>query len=82
MFLSHFQQGDLLVQRFPPVKGGALDDPLNVLQRELQFPEQQDLLQGFQCRIVIQPVTRFRIGRRPQQADPVAVSSAVSSYSL
>ena len=71
MLLLQLQQRDLLIQRFLPVKGRALNDPLNVLQREFQFPEQEDLLQGLQGRIVIQPVARIGILRRMQKADPV-----------
>ena len=67
MFLLQLQQPDLLIQRFLPVKGRTLDNPLNVLQRELQLPEQKDLLQGLQGRIVIQPVACVGILRRMQR---------------
>ena len=73
MLLLQLQQFNLLVQCLLPVKGRIVDDPPDVLQRELQFPEQENLLQGFQGRIVIQPLARIRIFRRRQQTNPVIV---------
>ncbi len=72
-FLFQLEQPDLLIQRFPAVKGRTLDDPLNVFQGEFQFPEQEDLLKDLQGRIVIQPVACLRVFRRMQETDPVVI---------
>ena len=66
MLLPQPKQLDLLFERPVPIEAGALDDPLDLLQGKLQFPEQENLLQGFQRRVVIQPVTRFGVLRSPQ----------------
>ena len=59
--LQYYDSIGLLVDRFFPVKVRAFDDLPDLLQREFQFPEQKDLLQGFQGCIVIQPVARLGI---------------------
>ena len=80
MLLFQPQQFDLLVQRFPPVKRGALDDLPDLLQGKLQFPEQQDLLQGFQRRFVIQPVARPGVFRRGQKPDLVLIPQGAYAH--
>ena len=64
MFLLQPEELDLLIKRLPSVKVRTADDLFDVLQGEFQFPEEQDLLQGLQRRIVIQPVPCLRIVRR------------------
>ena len=73
MLLFQSQQRDLLFQRHFPVKGGIFQDSLNIFQRKLQFPEQQDLLQTFQRCIVIQAVAAVGMPGSGQQADLVII---------
>lgn len=67
------QQPDLLLQCQLPVKIRALQDPSDLLQRELQFPEQQNLLQMLQRPFVIQPIAGFGVCGGGQQSDPVVI---------
>mgnify|MGYP007099013035 CR=1 FL=1 len=56
----HFQQVHLLGKGSHGVKIRGVQNPLDVIQRELQLPEKQDRLHPLQRRVVIQPVARFR----------------------
>lgn len=71
MFPLHFQQVHLLGKGGHRVKIRGVQNPLDVLQRELQLPEKQDRLHPLQRRVVIQPVARFRHRGWLQQADSV-----------
>ena len=71
MFPLHFQQVHLLGEGGHRVKIRGIQNPLDVLQRELQLPEKQDRLHPLQRRVVIQPVARFRHRGWLQQADGV-----------
>ena len=57
-----FQQMDLLLQCLGRIKGRTVQDGLDLLQRKLQFPKQQNLLQAFQSGIVLQPIARGGFG--------------------
>ena len=73
MLFFQFQEPDLLIKRFAPVKPGAADDLPDILQGKFQLPEQKDLLQDLQIRFVIQAVPGLRMPGRMKQSDPVVI---------
>ena len=73
MLLLQREQGNLLFERLALVEIRAFDDPPDVLQGKFQLAEQQDLLQLFQGRVVIQPVTGRCVLRGMQKADFVII---------
>ncbi|MPN14741.1 hypothetical protein SDC9_162070 [bioreactor metagenome] len=63
----------LPLQRLHFVVVRAVENLLHLFQRHLQFFKKQNLLQGFQCRVIIQPVARRRGLGRAQQPNLVII---------
>ena len=73
MLPLQFQKVDLVIQSGLPVKAGGIQNPPNLLQRELKLSKQQNALEPFQGRIVIQPVACLRHPGGLQQTDGIIV---------
>ena len=73
MLLFQLQKLDLLIQCFSAVKGRVLNNLSDFTKGKLQLTEQKNLLQGFQCCIVIQSVACIRVPGRVQKTDPVVI---------
>ena len=80
MRLSQFQQMDLPVQGIPGIVTRGIQNGLDVLQGEFQFPQQQDLMQPGQGRIVIQPVACFRHPGGAQEPDGIIVVECAHTH--
>ena len=67
------QQFHLLLQNPVPVEVRGIQNPLNVFQGKLQFPEQKDQVQPFQRSVVIEPIAGFGYFCGFQQPDGIVV---------
>ena len=81
MFFLHLQQLYLLIQRLIPVKTAAVYDFADILQRKLQLPEEQNLLQPLQLLFALKPVPCFRHFRRLQQTNLVIMVQSAYAHS-
>jgi ubiquinone/menaquinone biosynthesis C-methylase UbiE len=67
------QGAPLLAQRRGPVEAVVVEHVGDLVEREAQLAEEQDLLQAQHVAVLVEPVARRRPRRRPDQADLVVV---------
>src|SRR5690606_41959619 len=66
----------MLPERFPPVEGRVVDHVFDRLEREAQFPVEQDLLQHIQVVFGIEAIPRFARLRRRQDRKSTRLNSS------
>ena len=73
MLPAKLQKLNLLVERPFQVKVRAVENCSYVGERELQLPEEHDLLQPRQVFVAVEPVARLAAGAWPKQTSLVVV---------